>query len=103
VGSYLRRIDFVYHSTLGSRVIKKKRRASPHQPSEWDQILFFKTLNLYWTSPGSGATVVHINGLEKDDLGGPESPTTLDSTGVVFYRDTWLIRNTHPARITIGA
>jgi len=25
-GSYLRRIDFVYHSTLGLRVIKKKRR-----------------------------------------------------------------------------
>ena len=25
-GSYLRLIDFVYHSTLGSRVIKKKRR-----------------------------------------------------------------------------
>jgi len=24
-GSYLRLIDFVYHSTLGSRVIKKKR------------------------------------------------------------------------------
>jgi len=25
-GSYLRFIDFVYHSTLGWRVIKKKRR-----------------------------------------------------------------------------
>jgi len=25
-GSYLRRIHFVYHSTLGLRVIKKKRR-----------------------------------------------------------------------------
>ena len=25
-GSYLRRIDFVYHSTLGLRVIKKRRR-----------------------------------------------------------------------------
>ena len=25
VGSYLRRIDFVYHSTLGLRVIKKKK------------------------------------------------------------------------------
>jgi len=25
-GSYLRRIDFVYHSTLGLRVIQKKRR-----------------------------------------------------------------------------
>jgi len=24
-GSYLRFIDFVYHSTLGSRVMKKKR------------------------------------------------------------------------------
>ena len=24
-GSYLRRIDFVYHSTLGVRVIKKRR------------------------------------------------------------------------------
>jgi len=25
-GSYLRRIDFVYHSTLGLRVIKKKKK-----------------------------------------------------------------------------
>ena len=25
-GSYLRRIDFVYHSTLGVRVIKKKKK-----------------------------------------------------------------------------
>jgi len=25
-GSYLRLIDFVYHSTLGSRVMKKKKR-----------------------------------------------------------------------------
>ena len=25
-GSYLRLIDFLYHSTLGSRVIKKKKR-----------------------------------------------------------------------------
>jgi len=29
-GSYLRLIDFVYHSTLGLRVIKKKGRSSPH-------------------------------------------------------------------------
>ena len=27
-GSYLRLIDFVYHSTLGLRVIKKKRSAA---------------------------------------------------------------------------
>jgi len=27
-GSYLRLIDFVYHSTLGLRVIKKSRRRS---------------------------------------------------------------------------
>jgi len=27
-GSYLRLIDFVYHSTLGLRVIKKKRRST---------------------------------------------------------------------------
>jgi len=26
-GSYLRRIDFVYHSTLGFRVIKKKKKS----------------------------------------------------------------------------
>jgi hypothetical protein len=42
-GSYLRLIDFVYHSTLGLRVIKKRRRAPVHLPpprihtcySEW--------------------------------------------------------------------
>ena len=38
-GSYLRLIDFVYHSTLGLRVIKKKREApcrlSPPSFSFW--------------------------------------------------------------------
>ena len=29
-GSYLRLIDFVYHSTLGLRVIKKKKKLSEH-------------------------------------------------------------------------
>jgi len=29
-GSYLRRIDFVYHSTLGLRVIKKKQKGREH-------------------------------------------------------------------------
>jgi len=28
-GSYLRLIDFVYHSTLGLRVIKKKKKSVP--------------------------------------------------------------------------
>jgi len=32
-GSYLRLIDFVYHSTLGLRVIKKKRVRGHHV---WD-------------------------------------------------------------------
>ena len=31
-GSYLRLIDFVYHSTLGLRVIKKKKRRNPWGP-----------------------------------------------------------------------
>jgi len=29
-GSYLRLIDFVYHSTLGLRVIKKKKKFGAH-------------------------------------------------------------------------
>ena len=29
-GSYLRLVDFVYHSTLGLRVIKKKKKVVPH-------------------------------------------------------------------------
>ena len=33
-----------------------------HQPSGWDRIPFFEVLNLYWTSPESGAPVVQING-----------------------------------------
>jgi len=28
-GSYLRLIDFVYHSTLGLRVVKKKKKRPP--------------------------------------------------------------------------
>jgi len=39
-----------------------------HQ-SERDQSLLFEALDLYWTSPESGATVVQIDGLETDDLG----------------------------------
>ena len=31
-GSYLRLIDFVYHSTLGLRVIKKKKRQARTAP-----------------------------------------------------------------------
>jgi len=31
-GSYLRRIDFVYHSTLGLRVIKKKKKKKVTKP-----------------------------------------------------------------------
>jgi len=37
-----------------------------------DQILLFKVLHLCWTSPESGAKMVEINGLEKDDLISPE-------------------------------
>jgi len=33
-GSYLRFIDFVYHSTLGLRVIKKRREESTAQTSQ---------------------------------------------------------------------
>jgi len=33
-GSYVRRGDFVHHSTLGLRVIKKKRRSSPPWSNE---------------------------------------------------------------------
>ena len=29
-GSYLRLIDFAYHSTLGLRVLKKRRRGTPY-------------------------------------------------------------------------
>jgi len=32
-GAYLRRIDFVHHSTLGLRVIKKKKRRIPNSES----------------------------------------------------------------------
>jgi len=35
-GSYVRLMDFVYHSTLGSRVIKKKRGDSPAM-ADWTQ------------------------------------------------------------------
>jgi len=33
-GSYLRRIDFVYHSTLGLRVIKKKKNGCSGEPRQ---------------------------------------------------------------------
>ena len=37
-GSYLRLIDFVYHSTLGLRVIKKKKKKCGHcQPEDFAQ------------------------------------------------------------------
>jgi len=34
-GSYLRRIDFVYHSTPGLRVIKKKKKKKPYRTVEY--------------------------------------------------------------------
>ena len=38
---------------------------APHlKPLEWNQILFFAALYLYWTSPPSGATAVQVNGLK---------------------------------------
>ena len=33
-GSYLRLIGFVYHATLGLRVIKKKKKKKSHQIGE---------------------------------------------------------------------
>ena len=38
-----------------------------YQPSTKDQILFFNTIDLQWTSPESGATLVQIIGLKKTD------------------------------------
>ena len=35
-GSYLRLIDFVYHSTLGLRVIKKKKKKQKKKKVLWD-------------------------------------------------------------------
>jgi len=54
----------VYHSTLGWRVIKKKkvRRPPSHQPSERDQTAFFLVLDLHWLSPESGGV---FNNLRK--------------------------------------
>ena len=37
-GSYLRRIDFVYHSTLGLRVIRKKRKNCTEDPKVGDTV-----------------------------------------------------------------
>jgi len=37
-GSCLRRIDLVYHSTLGLRVIEKKKRKSPEPSTARDQV-----------------------------------------------------------------
>jgi len=34
VGSYFRPIDFVYHSTLGLRVIKNKKKSSEFEVTE---------------------------------------------------------------------
>ena len=49
-GSYLRLIDFVYHSTLGLRVIKKKKRGLVDIPSDSEQrgktLTVFKGVNL---------------------------------------------------------
>ena len=48
-GSYLRPIDFVYHSTLGLRAIQKKRRHDRCTPGEQmggaSFFFFFITLN----------------------------------------------------------
>jgi len=35
-GSYLRLIDFLHHSTLGLRVMKKREEKNPTMPSEFE-------------------------------------------------------------------
>ena len=54
-GSYLRLIDFVYHSTLGLRVTKKRRRAScVHDTGKVDVRLPGKPRKVDVRLPGKG-------------------------------------------------
>ena len=53
-GSYLRLIDFFYHSTLGLRVIKKKSLTETLEPSH---SVFWK--RSWWSSPRQSNPVVH--------------------------------------------
>jgi len=49
-GSYLRLIDFAYHSTLGLRVIKREERTSDWKADSKAWTFFFKTkVGTYWT------------------------------------------------------
>ena len=51
-GSYLRLIDFVYHSTLGVRVIKKKKKKKKTQvPSRPSYVSVYRGTSLIRKSP----------------------------------------------------
>jgi len=51
-GSYLRLIDFVYHSTLGLRVIKKKKRSMHLRPFSHGALVFKARRLLYRSTLG---------------------------------------------------
>jgi hypothetical protein len=69
----------LYHSTLGSGVIKKKRIFSQvrqswseeepdlHMPSEWEQILFLEIPDLYHRSPDSSDLQHKSRGFHPDE------------------------------------
>ena len=72
-GSYLRLIDFVHHSTLGLRVIKKKRRRERYTESECDA-----QRERQWGGGGHGArplmqTQVCVGGSEQWHQRHPEA------------------------------
>jgi len=74
-GSYLRLIDFVYHSTLGLRVIKKKSRTAW---SRYTQILnaVKGSQSTVWVHPQNHTLVYQVNGSN----GKPMAPTCVESS-----------------------
>jgi len=57
-GSYLRLIDFVYHSTLGLRVIKKKKKVHVLPQRERRGVFLFKLMGFLSCGPRQGRSIV---------------------------------------------
>ena len=82
-GSYLRLIDFVYHSTLGLGVIKKKQNT-----------IFLNTYSMFGASPLPGLRNVKGLGCRVQGLGCASSTVMSNSPDLYIYIERERVRET---------
>ena len=94
-GSYLRLIDFVYHSTLGSRAIKKKRKrrmprlAPPPPPGFGFRLRFKFTIKGFTTHTPPAKTFIMNLGTSVASNKVPRLRITSSSSSLRERRSSW--------------